>query len=98
MDHTRRSDRPENNESYSYLTLDKRIELILFGVRIRCHFKHKTIGVLRGVGLLNTKYIQGMRRAGYSPEVIFSIQESGDYRRGFADGWKTRTGTFALSC
>jgi hypothetical protein len=50
------------------------------------------IGVLRGVELLKQNIFKGMRRAGYSPEVIFSIQESGDYRRGFADGWKTRTG------
>src|SRR6266567_820410 len=33
-----------------------------------------------------------MRRAGYSPEVKIQQRESGDYRRGFADGWKTRTG------
>ncbi len=38
-------------------------------MRISAHFTLKMIGMVIGAGLLDTKYIQGLRWAGFSPEV-----------------------------
>jgi hypothetical protein len=49
--------------------LEKGIEFVVVEVGVRCLFEHKMIGVVRGGELLITKFYEGMRRAGYSPEV-----------------------------
>lgn len=55
MDHSRRPDRPKHNESDFCIRFDKGSELVVVGVGIRCHFKLKIIGVVRGGELLTAK-------------------------------------------
>jgi hypothetical protein len=80
------------------LTLENRSEFIVVEVRIRCHFEHKLIGVVRGVELLRAKIYSRDAEGGLFTRVKNHQRESGDYRRGFADGCKIRTETFAIYC